>query len=1022
MRTPALQRLRLFMPLLAAGIAFTGLPALAQTSTTSAVVGTVHSSTGQPVAGAAVNLRGVTVQYATTDAQGHFTFSSVTPGVYQLVVSKAGFLQYIASIATATGTTTAIDVALTAASFTSLRTIAHAETNAPGHVQINESTASISIVPSTSFVDQGQLQVMHVLNEIPGIIVYQANGTNNGADQFAPQTIQIRGALPYETESLIDGHATPLSLTGTFDPSLISPYMLQNVEVVKGPGSMPTEINYAIGGTVNFITLEPTLEPHATIATGVDSWGGITTAFRATGSLGHNNFLQYAFAYATDGAPGPMQNYPLAGSAVFLSVGYPWYVNGQELVSAPVGVGLAGPKSYSEYIEPIGLERYQEPFYVCCYPFNTDYDSKNELGKLKFNFSQYSSLTISFLGGQDFGHTDNTGVAMANGPIGNLGGTLSSFEPPSWYSGSIPAGTPIPFDLSSYAPGFGSTQQYLYQAEFRTVFGAWSALLRYYDGGNTNYAYFNNPTSSVFAFTGSAWGGGVFCPTGTAFNGAVCNPGGLAPVEESFNGQLATFEALDATDQSLTNNHQRGESLDLDHPFNNGSNLQLSVDRTGQSGYEFVNIPTSGEPPYYSFAPGTSQVSTTEALRFTFFAAPNVQAEFADYALEYSSHFTDNGGGIVAGTGPANWQNSTRSYNAPRVAFTWQPNDNTSWRAAAGSSIAPPYLSLLSSPGSLPLEFVNGVPNDGYYESLNNGQIAPETAIGVDIGVDHRFRQSMFVSLDGYLTDLRNMYLTQSRLINQNYYPTSCSSVGYAVGQCPLYGISAENLGHARYEGLEAQFGDAPAQGLGFVLRGDLMRAYAYDIPQGFYCDNVPASQCTPYHYDTNLGILPNVNFPSSGVGFETVNGSAVPYAMGYGELNWRTADGSMYRVGVTYYGNNNAFSEPPFAVVSASIREQIGSHLAIVVSADNLNGAYSQLYANQFGGIPTPLAPECVGKYGTALWGAYGDACTALIALGAAPRSDASVTSQLGPTSAENYGPTTFRVQLIQQIGGSNL
>lgn len=1019
MSISGIQTVRFVAALAVSALLIPCAPALAQSSGTSVVSGTVRANTGQAISGAAVALRGTSTTTTTTDAQGSFRFGNVAPGLYEVVVTHAGFLEYIASIATSNATTTTVNVVLTPETFTSLRLIAHAQTTGPGHVAINQSTASIATVPSETFVEQGQQQVMHVLNEIPGIIVYQANGSNNGADQFAPQTIQIRGALPYETETLIDGHATPLSLSGTFDPSLINPAMLQNVEVVKGPGSMPTEINYAIGGTVNFITLEPTLTPEASIETGVDSWDGITTAFRATGSMGAHDFLQYAFAYATDGAPGPLQNSEEAGSAVFLVAGYPWYVNGQQLISEPVNAGYAGPRSYNEYIQPVGLERYQEPFYVCCYPFNTDYDSKNELGKLKFNFSSYTSLTISFLGGQDFGHTDNTGVAMSNAPVGNLGGAFSTFEPPSWYSGSVPAGTAIPFDLSSFAPGYGSTQQYLYQAEFRTTLGQWTALLRYYDGGNTNYNYFNSPTSSVFSFTGNAWGGGIVCPKGTAYDTStgVCNPGGVSPVEESFNGQTTTFTALNATNSALIDNHERGESLDFDRPFNNGSLLSLSVDRTGLSGFEFVNVPTSGLPPYYSFAPGSSQLLTTEALRFSFFAAPDVQGELADYALQYSSHFTDNGGGIVPGTGPASWNDATRAYNAPRLAFTWQPNNNTSWRAAAGYSIAPPYLSLLSSPGELPGEIVNGVPTLGFIESSNTGQIAPETAFGVDIGVDHRFTQSISVSFDAYDTTLRNMYLTSTTLVNQDYAGTTTTPCP-KIGECPLYAEGADNLGHARYEGLEAAFADSPAQGFGFLLRGDLMRAYAYDLPQDFYCSlPTTVSPCTPLTYDTNLGILPNENFTAGGLGFNTINGSAVPYAMGYGELNWRTANGSLYRVGVTYYGNNNAFSEPAFAVVSASIRLQIDSHLALVLSGDNLNNVYSNAFANQFGGVGTPLQKECVGKYGTALWGAYGDTCAEFAGLFP---GDYTLSSQLGPTSAENYGPATYRLQLIQQIGGN--
>jgi hypothetical protein len=1024
MKDAILRNARLVAAVLAALFVLGIAPALAQTGATGSIAGVVTSQ-GRPVGGASVALRGVVTETTTTDAQGGYSFSSVPAGIYQIVVTKAGFQQSIGTVAVAAGGAVTINIVLSPQSFTSLRTIAHVTTNAPGRAQINQTTASINTVSSQEFVDQGQQQVMHVLNEIPGIIVYQAPGSNNGADQFAPQTIQIRGALPYETETLIDGHPTPLSLTGTFDPSLLNPAMLQNVEVVKGPGSMPTEINYAIAGTVNFITLEPTLTPTATLVGGVDNWGGVTTAFRATGSVGNNNILQYAFAYATDGAPGPMQNYQLPGSAVFLIAGAPWFINGQELLSAPVGAGIAGENSYNHYIQPVGLERYQEPFYVCCYGYNTDYDSKNELGKLRFNFSPISSLTLSFLGGQDFGHTDNTGVATSNFPVGNLNQAFSTFQPPPWYSGSVPAGTPIPFDLSSFAPGYGSVQQYLYQAEFRTAFGPWTAVARYYDGGNTDYAYFNTPSSSTFAFTGNAWGGAIVCPKGTSFNGSVCNPGALAPVEESFNGQLTQFEALNATNSSLTNSHQRGESLEFVRPFGNGSLLTVAADRTGESGFTFINVPTSGAPAYYSFPPGASQAFTTESAHFDFFVAPFVRASIADYAIQYSSHFTDNGGGLTPGSGPnggrppAVWTDATRSYNAPRLAFTWQPNDDTSWRLAAGYSIAPPFLSLLSSPGSTPAETISAVPTAGFVESLNNGAIAPETAFGFDVGVDRRFQRSMFVSLDGYLENLRNMYLPSTFLINQDF-PGTASQPCPVIGECPLFGSATENLGHARYEGIEATVGDGPAAGFGFRLSATLMKAYAYDLPQGFYCSNVPASQCTPLHYDTNLGILPNENFPSSGLGFNTINGAAVPYAMGYGELNWRTWAGDFYRIGVTYYGNNNAFEEPAFAVLSASIRKQIGSRLALVLSGDNLNDVYGQLWANQFGGIGTPLAPECVGRYGKnasgPLLGAYGSLCAAFAPL--VPKQDYAVTSQLGPTGAENYGPPTYRLQLIEQIG----
>src|SRR5690348_17122450 len=100
------------------------------------------------------------------------------------------------------------------------------------------------------------------------------------------QTVLPRfgGGLPYETESLIDGHPISLGQQGYFSPSAISPYELQNVEVVKGPGATSPSINYAINGTVNYRTLEPTLKPEESVDLGEDQYGGNFANFRVTGT------------------------------------------------------------------------------------------------------------------------------------------------------------------------------------------------------------------------------------------------------------------------------------------------------------------------------------------------------------------------------------------------------------------------------------------------------------------------------------------------------------------------------------------------------------------------------------------------------------------------------------------------------------------------------------------------------------------------------------------------------------------
>ncbi len=57
---------------------------------------------------------------------------------------------------------------------------------------------------------------------------------------------------------------------------LVLPAMLQSVEIAKGPGTMPVEVNYAIGGTVNYRTLEPTRARVLAFDVGADRYGGVS--------------------------------------------------------------------------------------------------------------------------------------------------------------------------------------------------------------------------------------------------------------------------------------------------------------------------------------------------------------------------------------------------------------------------------------------------------------------------------------------------------------------------------------------------------------------------------------------------------------------------------------------------------------------------------------------------------------------------------------------------------------------------
>lgn len=1002
---------------------FAAAPLAAHAATTAVVTGVVHASSGAPLGGAQVELIGPTRLSKITDAQGQFTFPAVPTGLYTLQVSKAGYNVYRNdNVAAFIGETATIDVTLVESSFSSLKTIASVSTTEAGVAQINTSTAAIDTISGATFEDQGSEQVTKVLNETPGLLTSPYSSINgnpsNGASPGSAQTPQIRGALPYETESLIDGHPVSVGSEGTFSPNLINPFLLQDVEVVKGPGSMPVEINYGINGTINYVTLEPTRENRATGMYGVDKWGGISAGFKATGETKNHKF-GYAVGYVTDGAPGPLQNFRFSGSQLPLDAGPPggpYYVNGQPLAmpESPIGEGLA-PGAFSPYAG-MGLV-FNEPLTGCCYTMDTGYHSTSELAKILYNFSSNTSLKLSYLGGQsvtgngdveayDTSLVGTTGLpAFTFEPCGNAKQALTCYPgaPGTTYNcastGGGPAcGSPIPFDLSSFN-GLGYTweQQNLFQGEFRTTVGQTGTVLaRYYTGALNNFDI-EGSTMPLSVTLNSAYGTVPLCPAGTTFNNNPASPtftglcsNGTPPTNTTFNGQSATFTTASQANLFFTNDTMSGETVELQEQLAENT-FTLAYDRSEQGSSETADEPSVGIIVNSPVA-GSHQTFQTISLRGNIVLKPKLLLNVSDYDINYLSHYSIDGG--------KTWIDSSHSYNEPRAALSWRPGTDTIYRLSAGGSVAPPYISLISSGGPTWSQIIGGVPAAGWVQDANNGDINAETAFGYDLGADHRIARSTSVALDFYFTQLHNMFFTQTS-----------TATGAAATGCPNQPCEVQetaNLGQARYEGIELALNHVPQFGLGWKLQGSLQRAFTYNLPPYFYCagsTNPATGVTTPPGpgcvYNTNLAVLPEVNFggqPTAIAGAPNgVAGARVPYATGYGEINWNGRYGQYYNVGLTYFGNNNSFNEPPFFVLSANVRLKLNDHgTSLQLSGDNLTGAYDNPYAGFFNGIPLPLIK---GATQTSL------------------TTGAPVPVGFAATAAGNYGPTSYRIILTQNF-----
>ena len=822
--------IRLLCALILGGLLIGAAPysvAEAQSSTGS-ITGTVTSSDGVALSGADLSIAGATKSSLRSGDDGSFSFPALAPGIYSITARKASFIQGVTTdLVVAAGATVNVSIVLQPTSFSSLSTIGNV-TASKAQSTINTSPAAITTIPGSVFADQGLQQVTAVLNETPGVTMNVPNNKTNisGSSMMTTQVPQLRGALPYETESLIDGHPVSVGAFGYFTPLFVNPNQLEDVEIVKGPGSMPTDINYAVGGSINYITLKPTAVTRATIALTEDSYGGLSTNVRATGTT-LNGHLGYAFAFGIDGTPGPLAGFPAVAGVPEEALGGISTANGVPICgTAAAGTGCL-TKSQAP---PAGFLSTFSPTYTivsCCYNLLSQYLARAELGKIVYNFSTQSSLEIAYLGGQSTGADEQ-----------EYYNPQQLFVPAAGYTGSVPAGSQIPFGTDTYSAWQNSVTQGLLESEFRTSVGPASLLFRYYTGANNSVLAIGNQNfAAPYTFTANTWGSLPIGPGGTTV---------------FFNGTPVTYSAVSSGQYRPTLDHFSGLSGEVDLPMGNNV-YTLSVDRTTHNSFSANLFPIQSENSI-SIPNGASQAFTTFLARGQFMLGPTVSAQLANYFVNYSTHYTPNGG--------TSWNDATQSFYGPRFALTWRPSADESVRLALGSSIAPPYLSLVNTQGGAPVPNNTGVPNY-YTQTINTGNVQPETGFGYDLGSDTRLRPDTILSGDIYLTNLHGQYLT-SVTSNGTYTPTAAAMPGLTA---PLFVSATENLGSSLYAGLELALRKTPAAGWGYTVQGALERAYVYNLP-GLY--NTASGPFT-----TNLGVIPYINFQPTGRSFTGSSGNA---------------------------------------------------------------------------------------------------------------------------------------------------
>lgn len=886
--------IRVLLGALASVLAF-GIPlgAAAQTAPKQLTV-TALSADGHPLAGAEVRTG---ARIATTSRDGTLT-TSCAGSTAAVRVAHAGY-STTEVLAACPG---AITIRLSPATLTSIG----GTTVENSRVPFNTSAAAVSTIDRSRIEDQAAIQLNQLLDQTPGVVSAHT-GTSNPAAPGAQTSPNLRGTLDYEKTTLIDGHPIANGSHGDYVTTFLTTYMLDSVEIAKGPGADAPVVVGGIGGSINFRTRNPSLRPTSEFDITSDGYGGSVTDLMASNTFGRLGLLVDAVDYET---PGPFTQTPttiaLPSGTQIAGIGA---IKGTTSGTPPAGTP-AGPFPIPGAVgNPTNA---YTTLTACCENVSSWYQARGELVKARWRFSDTTSLTAAYLGTHAV--SDNDGATLQS-----LAATFA------------PSGTPLALNPATHLPANQTLTENepMFEAELRTAPSPRDTVVaRWYALALDRY------TANAVASPSSAYTGSLNL-TGTA----PLTAGGSA----TFNGQAETVTIPNVYARSAEEDGLHGGSVELDHSA--GPNVYtLAVDRWSTTTNAYTTTASNGNAIVNATIPAGSQQNVTSFLaRANLALNERDDLTLATYVTDYASHFAEakNGGTIAFG-------DATVGHVDPRLGFTHRFNPNVIARLAAGSSITPPNIGLVSTLTTAPVYTPGATSITG---TRNAGDLLPETAFGYDLGSDIRLHRDTVLSLDAYETTLRNQFAT------------TISQTGTFIppgggGAIPVYTTANANIGNARFYGLEAALQSDPRVGLGYIVQGALVRSYAYDVSPSIY-----ATATNPY--GTNLAVVPGINYTSTGTGFNGYSNKGIPYADGYVELHFRTAGGGLVLLGTTYYGNNNSWNQRAFAIGNATLRFPLGGPHApasLQFSVDNLWNTNPGFTIATAAGIPVPLANGSVG------------------------------------------------------------
>jgi outer membrane receptor protein involved in Fe transport len=700
-------------PALLLACALTAAPVIAQPSSSPTEIDgrVVDAQTGLALAGASVSVVagpvGGRLSFV-SDERGNFRVLNLLPGSYTLRVTRDGYQPSDTdNVLVTNATAIAITLSLQAApSGTRLTTIGRSSTTLGGALQ-KASTIYRSLDPE-ALIETGTYRAGDALRGLPDV----NNGITGDTAALADDLqLDFRGIGTLETLATLDGHPIAYGIPYGYNYQLSPVVGLRNINVTYGSGTNLAGYS-AIGGTVDFQTLDPTPDTRMTLSQGYGQYSKAATQLHLTGTLDR---LGYAFAYGVGSLDGPLKDdYQYQPGAAF----------DQSAV-----VPGANPA-----VRDLGV-----------YKDDSLAVSRSGLAKVSYALSPASKLTFTSLvssywndkTGNGDGDYTTYSLALAQGESNLAGYTPSAFSSLP----ACPAGTFVATNANGQPNGYGPPAK-----------GAAPGTLGPRDGGITcqtpqQYAQFN----TGYFGAGTAWQSFHFGDYHLGFQSTPRNQIVRADVfTNRYLDNISRLDALPFTTVPGTSSGAFYASTNVEETGASASDTFVGRNNNVGLGYTYLN---TGYDLNFT-TPGGASIGTPIVSESGF--------------VLHDIYHPSNGPLSAYFDGTLKHASATNTSNVdPRASLVYKAAGNDVLRFSAGATTTQPSGDELDQP------FVPSPPGGaGGGASINcssnsigsapSSVLKPERGVDAEAAYAHRFGQDSQVQLTLYNDNIYDKLFTTS--------------------------------------------------------------------------------------------------------------------------------------------------------------------------------------------------------------------------------------------------------------------